>query len=728
MIRTGLGKVNTTSRPLRHLTTCQITNPTTTPCRSLSLFASVHLPYRRSQRCKQPSRRQSIISSWPSQQQLSFSHRYSYATSRRASTDKTTAKSAKGKDKEVTNNKSDQSQGTASQPPNESPSVRVTDKRSDGASRQAEIAAREAEKAKSTNDNNAQGKAGSDNNAQIKAASASPSSSQGQQQQQSGTASSPSSSTAASSSPSTPSSSTSPSGSTSTTQSATQPSASAATQSSASPAAQASASAATPPSTSSSELLKQRLQQAQERLERPLPSWGFGLATGSATTVDADGTLLQQQSTSTSSQQSQQSQHPQTVFPSGSAPAAGSPTSNTGSSTQSTSADSSSPSSSADASGTESKASTGGMLPSGPVPSMDTVEFEPPLLPLDHLFDTRAFVKRLEDAGFLNQERLQELTQQSGKVAGDSHEREQSVLQWIDAAKRGQARRSEGESDQTEEDTDTPSMQLQTQPDHKPHDPAQAIMELAMSFLRTKSGETLSHLLNRTEVENQRYLFTAALSELRTELQVRARNDAAALRSITTLLQREVDNLSQRMKEDIEQMKHDIQVDMNNRKGESKEEQNHLDQEIQDLNNRFTISLSDLKTEIEQSIKWDLTRRALALVFGIAAITVISLWIADYLSRRKAAQVAAEAAAAEGGNAAQYNTQPAAQSSGGGLIKRRGAATGNKAQSPQQSFKQQTGPVAVAGVPGAGSGVHLRPAEELGLIEQYETDQEGRYV
>ncbi|PWN21602.1 hypothetical protein BCV69DRAFT_235936, partial [Microstroma glucosiphilum] len=158
---------------------------------------------------------------------------------------------------------------------------------------------------------------------------------------------------------------------------------------------------------------------------------------------------------------------------------------------------------------------------------------------------------------------------------------------------------------------------------------AEAIMQLTTASIQGKAAQSLDVLLNRVQVENQRYLFTAALSELRTELQVRARNDAAALRSITTLLQREVDSLSQRMREDIERMKHDIQVDMNNRKGEAKEEQNSLDQEIQDLNNRFTISLSDLKTEIEQSIKWDLTRRALALVFGLASIVVVTLLAAD---------------------------------------------------------------------------------------------------
>jgi hypothetical protein len=129
----------------------------------------------------------------------------------------------------------------------------------------------------------------------------------------------------------------------------------------------------------------------------------------------------------------------------------------------------------------------------------------------------------------------------------------------------------------------------------KRHDPAEAIMEATRHLLISRGGRVIDHHISRTEVENQAYLFTAALSELRTELQVRARNDTAALRSMVTLLQREVDGLDQKMREDMAGMKHDIQVDMNNRKGEAKEEQNTLEQEIQDLNNRFTISISDLK-------------------------------------------------------------------------------------------------------------------------------------
>lgn len=172
-----------------------------------------------------------------------------------------------------------------------------------------------------------------------------------------------------------------------------------------------------------------------------------------------------------------------------------------------------------------------------------------------HPFDTHTFIKKLEEAGFLATKRDGDAAAEKGSIS--------SSTTFLSTVKR--------------------------------HDPAEAIMEALRHLLITRGERVLDHHMSKTEVDNQAYLFTAALSELRTELQVRARNDAAALRSMMTLLQREVDGLNQKMREDTGAMKHDIQVDMNNRKGEAKEEQNTLEQEIQDLNNRFTISISDLK-------------------------------------------------------------------------------------------------------------------------------------
>lgn len=183
--------------------------------------------------------------------------------------------------------------------------------------------------------------------------------------------------------------------------------------------------------------------------------------------------------------------------------------------------------------------------PVAPSPDIGSV----PPAPIHHPFDTNTFVKRLQEAKF---------TRKTPEKHPDSAEGVSLVV------------------------------------GHR-HDPAEAIMEATRHLLVTRGQHLVGSQMNKTEAENQAYLFTAALAELRTELQVRARNDAVALRSMVTLLQREVDGLSQRLREDVAGMKHDIQVDMNNRKNEAKEEQNSLDQEIQDLNNRFTISISDLK-------------------------------------------------------------------------------------------------------------------------------------
>jgi hypothetical protein len=56
------------------------------------------------------------------------------------------------------------------------------------------------------------------------------------------------------------------------------------------------------------------------------------------------------------------------------------------------------------------------------------------------------------------------------------------------------------------------------------------------------------------------YLFTAALAELKTGSQVKSRNDGVALRSMTAVLQRETDAVSQKLKEDMQRLQSDIQV------------------------------------------------------------------------------------------------------------------------------------------------------------------------
>ncbi|EIW68067.1 hypothetical protein TREMEDRAFT_32707 [Tremella mesenterica DSM 1558] len=139
-------------------------------------------------------------------------------------------------------------------------------------------------------------------------------------------------------------------------------------------------------------------------------------------------------------------------------------------------------------------------------------------------------------------------------------------------------------------------------------------MQAVRELIVRRGDRTRESMLGREDMENVAYLFRAALSELRTELSVRARNDGAALKAMAGAIRREVDQLEQKMKEDVGTLKHDIEMDMNNRKSETRSELKGFDIAIEEINNKFTISLGDLRTEIE-SAKWDATRRAIGQSF-----------------------------------------------------------------------------------------------------------------
>ena len=58
-------------------------------------------------------------------------------------------------------------------------------------------------------------------------------------------------------------------------------------------------------------------------------------------------------------------------------------------------------------------------------------------------------------------------------------------------------------------------------------------------------------------------------------------------------------------------------------------------------------STPPIRTEIEQNIKWDATRRALTVVFGCVVILIATLTAADYLTREEAEGAASNARSSE---------------------------------------------------------------------------------
>lgn len=82
------------------------------------------------------------------------------------------------------------------------------------------------------------------------------------------------------------------------------------------------------------------------------------------------------------------------------------------------------------------------------------------------------------------------------------------------------------------------------------------------------------------------------------------RNNVQTLQAEGSAVSREVESLQQKLQEDIATMKNDVTLEVNNRKNEAREELKHIDMKIQELNNRITVSLGDVRTNLE-AIRWE---------------------------------------------------------------------------------------------------------------------------
>ncbi|CAG8645731.1 5464_t:CDS:2 [Funneliformis caledonium] len=130
-------------------------------------------------------------------------------------------------------------------------------------------------------------------------------------------------------------------------------------------------------------------------------------------------------------------------------------------------------------------------------------------------------------------------------------------------------------------------------------------------------------------------IMKAALTDLRTEMQMIRKNNLIDLNSENSLMQREVTSVYQKFQDDIGKMKHFIQLDINNYKADIREEQKKLEIKIQEINNKFTITYGDIRTDVE-ALKWETTRMALMGIFGTA---VFALGVMFFISYKKSKEI-----------------------------------------------------------------------------------------
>ncbi|KAF9773616.1 hypothetical protein IL306_008543 [Fusarium sp. DS 682] len=164
----------------------------------------------------------------------------------------------------------------------------------------------------------------------------------------------------------------------------------------------------------------------------------------------------------------------------------------------------------------------------------------------------------------------------------------------------------------------------------------------SMKAIRTLLAENLdiaqSTLVSKSDVENipqETYLFTAACSELSTEIKNNRRLEEEQLRQQRTHLQHEVDILAQTLNQELHTLNDNVRGSFNDRKMAVREEQKSVESSVQQINLKISIVLSsDAKSEIE-AVRWILIRRSVLGILFMAVLTLGTLRYATYVSHER---------------------------------------------------------------------------------------------
>ncbi|KAF6820292.1 MOZ protein represents a chromatin-associated acetyltransferase [Colletotrichum plurivorum] len=139
-------------------------------------------------------------------------------------------------------------------------------------------------------------------------------------------------------------------------------------------------------------------------------------------------------------------------------------------------------------------------------------------------------------------------------------------------------------------------------------------------------------LVSKSDVENETYLFRAACSELGTEVKNNQKLGDEEMRQKRTLLQHEIDILTQSLNQELVTLNDNVRGMFNDRKMAVREEQKAVDSKIQQISYKISLQLSsDAKSEIE-TLRWILIRRSAVGILFMAVATLLTLRYGTYVS------------------------------------------------------------------------------------------------
>ncbi|EIN10697.1 hypothetical protein PUNSTDRAFT_132775 [Punctularia strigosozonata HHB-11173 SS5] len=157
-----------------------------------------------------------------------------------------------------------------------------------------------------------------------------------------------------------------------------------------------------------------------------------------------------------------------------------------------------------------------------------------------------------------------------------------------------------------------------------PTQTARSLMRATRALLVDRIGRVRREALTTKDLENQAYLFRAAISEMRAEVSVRLRNESSKIQTSNAALRREIDRLDTRIRENVGQLKHEIQMELDSRKHEARSELKQQDIIIEGMLNKHLVSLGEARSLMEE-IRWDNLRRSVLTLSAFLVVILVAM-------------------------------------------------------------------------------------------------------
>ncbi|KAJ2777374.1 hypothetical protein GGI15_004528 [Coemansia interrupta] len=161
---------------------------------------------------------------------------------------------------------------------------------------------------------------------------------------------------------------------------------------------------------------------------------------------------------------------------------------------------------------------------------------------------------------------------------------------------------------------------------------ATSIMTLVKHKMHHSMERIGDSMLTKSDLENDAYLFRAALQELRTETQMIRKNDQSLLESQAAAISRDIDSLAQKINDEVANLRSDIEIELNNHKHDTNHEMKSLDMELHELASKYQVVMGEMKTDIE-AVKLESIRRGLVTAVLTTLFLTALIWTPDLLKR-----------------------------------------------------------------------------------------------